>query len=135
MNYETMERWKLVVDEYFMNDFNRTRAYMKIYPKSGANCASIRVYHIFNHPEIKEYIKEKYTMFQENLGIKKEDILEKLELFIAECMDSNKMTNTTLKSIDMINKMMGFYAPEKMDIDHQVSNITINIKKNRDDVE
>ncbi len=60
MKEETFEKYKLVVDEWFVNGFNGTKAYQKFYPKAsdevGANMFSeiVRIHEVFEYKKQKE---------------------------------------------------------------------------------
>ena len=64
--------------------------------------------------EIKAYIQAEQDKSSETLKITREDILQDL----LEIKDNNKTEGTvnSLKAIEIINKMLGYYAADKKEI-------------------
>lgn len=56
----TLTKYKLVIDEWFNNDFNGKRAYLKFYRRVKENTATTNFSKIQQLPEIKTYMAEKY---------------------------------------------------------------------------
>lgn len=81
MTDKTFEKHKLVVNEYLINDANKTDAYLKHYPKASYKSAVKSFDTILDNPRIQEYIKtikkeksEKFNitydfLIQENLNL------------------------------------------------------------------
>lgn len=57
MTEKTFEKYKLVIDEWFVNGFDGAKAYRKYYPK--AKRADDSFYKIQRIPEVEDYIKSK----------------------------------------------------------------------------
>lgn len=55
MTDKTFEKYKLVVDEWFINGFNGTKAYQKYYPKASTKSAAANYEKILRITEVKEY--------------------------------------------------------------------------------
>ena len=55
MTEKTFNKYKLVVDEYFINGFNGTKAYQKFYPKSSENTADVGFREVYGNLRIKTY--------------------------------------------------------------------------------
>lgn len=79
MTDKTFQKYCLVIDEWFVNGFNGTKAYQKVYPNSKYNNAdkSFRVIHEI--PRIKKYIKCKEDEAKKALRTTHEVLLEELE--------------------------------------------------------
>jgi len=81
----TIERHKLVIDEWFINNFNGAKAAKKIYKYlKNDNSAYSTFNRIKNIPEIQEYIKYKFDEVARVLQTSHAGILMKLKVWI-EC--------------------------------------------------
>jgi phage terminase small subunit len=78
MKEETLNKYKLVVDEWFINGFNGTKAYQKFYPKADSNAADVGFREIYGNLRIKEYIKLKEEGATETLKTSHEALLDEL---------------------------------------------------------
>ena len=79
MTDKTFQRYCLVIDEYFVNGFNGTEAYMKFYPKSKYAAADKNFRVIKEKPRVKEYIEAKQKDAQQILRTSHEALLQELE--------------------------------------------------------
>jgi len=105
------KKHKQFADEYLV-DFNATQAAIRAgYSEKTAYSQGQR---LLKNVEIKEYIQSEQDKSSEALKISREDILQDL----LDIKDANKREGTvnSLKAIEIINKMLGYYAPEKQDI-------------------
>jgi hypothetical protein len=133
MIYKTnFQRKKQVVDEAFSNGFNWTRAYMTIMGVEKPEMAKRAVYRMKQSKEVEDYISFKESEIQMKYAIDKDKIIRELVDLIDECKNETaRDRNNLIKGIDMINKMFGYYTPEKHE--HKHEGITINIiKPNKD---
>jgi hypothetical protein len=133
MIYKTnFQRKKQVVDEAFSNGFNWTRAYMTIMGVEKPEMAKRAVYRMKQSKEVEDYITFKESEIQMKYAIDKDKIIRELVDLIEECKNETaRDRNNLIKGIDMINKMFGYYTPEKHE--HKHEGITINIiKPNKD---
>tara|TARA_R100000908_G_C3663709_1_gene89800 strand:- start:36 stop:605 length:570 start_codon:yes stop_codon:yes gene_type:complete len=78
MTDKTFEKYKRVVDEWFVNGFNGVRAYQKVYPKSSYKSADTSFRKILEIPRIKEYVSERQEKARETLEITHETVLKEL---------------------------------------------------------
>lgn len=79
MNDKTFDKYKLVVDEWFVNGFNGTKAYQKFYPDASYNTADKGWRDIHEIPRIQEYILLKKESALESLKTSHEALLKELE--------------------------------------------------------
>ena len=79
MTEATFTKYKLVIDEWFVNGWNGTKAYQKFYPKSSYNTADKSFRDIHENPRIKDYIKEKKEAAKTTLKTSHEVLLKELE--------------------------------------------------------
>jgi len=105
------KKWKLFADEYLV-DFNASRAYVAAGYSS--KTPDKNAYKLLQREEIKEYIEQQQDKTSETLKITREDILK--DLMDIKDDNKSKMTVNSLKAIEIINKMLGYYAAEKQDI-------------------
>ena len=78
MKESTFEKHKLVIDEYFVNGFNGTKAYQSVYTDASYATADKGFREIHEIPRIKEYLDQKHKEAQDALRVTHEGILEEL---------------------------------------------------------
>lgn len=78
MTQETFEKYTLVIDEWFINGFNGTQAYLKFYPESSYESADGSFRNILEKTRISEYIEEKKKQAQLALQTSHAKLLEEL---------------------------------------------------------
>jgi len=76
---KTLNKYKLVIDEYFVNGFNGTKAYQKFYPESSDETADSNFRSILGNTRIESYLKEKQNQSQQALKTSHEALLSELE--------------------------------------------------------
>ena len=105
------KKWKLFADEYLI-DMNASRAYVAAGYSS--KTPDKNAYKLLDKKEIKDYIQEQQDKSSQALKITREDLLQDL----LDIKNANKREGTihSLKAIEIINKMLGYYAAEKQDI-------------------
>ena len=79
MKESTLQKHKLVVDEWFVNGRNGTQAYLKIYPKVSEKVACVRFIELVANSSIQEYIAIKEITIQKTNEITLESILDELD--------------------------------------------------------
>lgn len=104
---------KAFCDEYLANGMNATQAYKSVY-KVTDKVAGASAPRLLENARVKEYLQEERQKIAKQLNITKEEIL----LDLKEIVDRNKGIRdaTAMKAIEIINKMSGFDAPIKQDI-------------------
>jgi phage terminase small subunit len=104
---------KAFCDEYLANGMNATQAYKSVY-KTNDKVAGASGGRLLENVKIKEYIQEQQETTAERLQISKEELLNDL----VEIKNNNKgvRDGVAMKAIEIINKMSGFDAPIKQDI-------------------
>lgn len=78
MEDKTFDKYKLVIDEWFVNGWNGTQSYLKFYPDAEYNTADKGFRDIHEIPRIQDYIKEKKKKAQITLQTSHEKLLEEL---------------------------------------------------------
>ena len=104
---------KAFCDEYLANGMNATQAYKSVY-KVTDKVAGTSGPRLMENVGIKQYLQEQRQMIAKQLNITKEELL----LDLKEIKNSNKgiRDGIAMKAIEIINKMSGFDAPIKQDI-------------------
>jgi hypothetical protein len=134
MGYKSnFQKKKMVVDTAFSNGMNWTRAYMDVMGVESPDIAKRSVYKMKQSKEVEDYIKFKESELELKYGVNKDKIVRDLIDMIDDC--KNPLTATDrhnwLKGLDMLNKMFGYYTPEK--VEHKHDGIVINIVKPKKD--
>jgi hypothetical protein len=133
MAYKTnFQKKKLVVDTAFNNGMNWTRAFMDVMGVENPEMAKRSVYKIKQSKEVEDYITFKETELQLKYNVNKDKIIKELIDLVDDCKNETATDRQNLiKGLDMLNKMFGYYSPEKHE--HKHEGITINIiKPNKD---
>ena len=100
MTEKTFNKYKLVIDEYFVNGFNGTKAYQLIYPESRSKTADKRFRELTEIDRIQNYLKEKQNQSQEALKTSHEALLSELERWAY-----SDITETILLTAEQIKEL------------------------------
>lgn len=107
---ELNENHRAFVQYYLSNGFNATKAYMKAYPEAGYDTARTGGSDLLAKPDIQAEVERVRNEFEAKTIITKEEIIQKLyEIMMA---NQGKKDTFTLKSIEILNKMLGYNEPE-----------------------
>lgn len=122
---------QLLLEEYLVNGFNGTRAYMKIYDDCTFATAKSAACRIIKLPYMQAEI-EKYK--QENKiqnGIDISYIVSNLIELIEGSKEDEKIDRISiLKALDQLSKISGIYTTNiKTEVINPLESITINIKR------
>lgn len=79
VSIRTIEKYKLVVDEWFVNGFNGSQAYLKFYPGSSERNATNRFSELVTISDIEDYISDKKEAAERLLRSKHEGMLKEIE--------------------------------------------------------
>lgn len=109
---------EMFCQEYIKNGGNKTKAY-----KSAYNCKNMKEETINNKAsllsnkgEVRARLKELQEQLEEENKISKNKIINQLQklIFEQEKLGVNKIDLSAMnKAVDTLNKMLGYYAPEK----------------------
>jgi phage terminase small subunit len=101
------------VDEYMLNGFHATNAYKSVYgcSQKSAEAAGPK---LSNSPEIKEEIERRQREnFNLNIISREEIIQTAKEIML---INKKKAPMIALKSIEILNKMLGYNSPDKIEM-------------------
>lgn len=79
MKKSTLDKYKLIVDEYLVNGFNQAAAYRKFYPDATDRTAETEASRILRIPEVADYLQERKTSAKQALRTSHEALLDELE--------------------------------------------------------
>lgn len=79
MKDSTFKKYCLVVDEWFINGFNGTKAYQKFYPEADNDSSAVRFNELVRISKIELYISKKKESAAERLKTSHEALLQELE--------------------------------------------------------
>lgn len=99
------------VEEYFKQGLNATKAYQVVYNCSYENANSNAVRLMVNDG-IQSHIQKKYSELQQRHNVEIDEIIFKVKKLIEDCENDSDRKNL-IKGIDLLNKMLGHYAPIK----------------------
>lgn len=111
------DRHKRFVDEYLINGFNGTQAYISVYGEMDRENAGVSSSRLLNNVNIIEYLESEKKRLNSVINRTKEDNIRDLIDILNTYKDDGKTVNNSLKAIEIINKMLGWNEPDKQSID------------------
>ncbi len=100
MTDKTFDKYKLVVDEWFVNGFNGLKAYQKFYPDASYNTADKGWRDIHDIPRVQEYIIQKRETALESLKTSHKALLKELENWAySDITDTLELDITQVKEL------------------------------------
>jgi len=120
----------LFVEEYVKNESGRDAAIKAGYAESSAHVQSHR---LLQMPHIQSEIRKRYDLLSDKMMIKKIDIVKDLMEYNRKAMDGLISENAGLKALDLLNKMMGFYEAEKIQVESKQISINYVVPENNKD--
>lgn len=108
MKPSTFEKYKLVVDEWFVNGFNGTKAYQKFYPEASDETAAVKFSELVRIGKVSEYKQQKMQEAGEKLNITLETQLLELEELKLLTKEDNRFRET-ISVIQEQNKLKALY--------------------------
>ena len=107
----TLRKYKLVIDEWFVNGFNGTKAHQKHYPNSGDDNSAKEFHHIVRIPKIQEYKEQKQKEVAEEIDYKLKDSIEEdreLIVLYKSCLDVLQNPKSKDKEIEASERTIKF---------------------------
>lgn len=112
------------INEY-MKDMNATEAAKRAgYSDKTARQQGSR---LLSNADIQKELKRRQSKSTSDVEKTRADMIENLQTVIEMYLTAGKNTPHALKAIDMLNKMKGWYEPDKAEIVHK--GLTINYTK------
>lgn len=100
MKESTFDKYKLVIDEWFVNSWNGVKAYQEYFPKSSYKSASVSFAKILEIPRIQEYIQSKKQKAQKTVEVTHQDLLQRLKTWF-----ESDITETMLLSPEEVKAL------------------------------
>lgn len=123
------DRHKAFVENYLINGYNATQAYLKAYPKAANRTAEVNGNKLLSNAEIKTYIQSKQQETAQRNSITKDDIIAVL----ASIMYNGASKDTDrIKAASELNKMNGFNAPIEQNINMNIEQPLFGDLENED---
>ena len=122
MKDSTYKKYCLVVDEWLVNGFNGTRAYLKFYPDVSEATAGVEANRILSIPKIKEYQESKQTKTSNELQITLERQIKELDRLKGLAEDVEKFTDA-INALKEQSKLLGLYEKDNGQKSSDVINI------------
>lgn len=98
----------------YLKDWNGTRAYKVAYPSEKSdNTAAANASRLLRNDKVQKYIEEAQQDIQKLAGL---SILSNLEHLKGILSNPDSVERDRLKAIEVINKMLGYNAPDKSNI-------------------
>jgi hypothetical protein len=145
MKGEITDKHKRFVDNIFIHNFDKVKAYMEVYPDAKLSSARASVAKLIRQPDVKRYYEQEMEFFREEVTVSKEQILNGLENHIklfdsmialalkdeltdveaAKLKRLNDMLKASdvIKAKDMLCKITGAYAAEKVEVEQITYNV------------
>ena len=86
MKQSTIDKYKLVIDEWFINGFNGTKAHQSIYVDYGRDASRNEFPKLLAIPCIIDYVEEKHENIKQSKGITHESLVDDLIEIKERCM-------------------------------------------------
>lgn len=109
--------------QYYIYDWNATRAYMKAYDTDNNNMAAVEAHKLLRKPNIKEYIEHLQTQLEKIANISRLKVLkEHIKIAFSDTEEEEKIrVPDKQKSLESIAKMMGYDAPININLKNEIS--------------
>ena len=121
MKESTFKKHCLVIDEWFVNGFNGTKAWQEFYVGSTEENAANRFLEIVRNSEIVKYTEEKMQNKSEELGISLSKQLERLN-YIIDATEGVSY-NDKINAIKEQNKLLALYKQHNEQKKPQTTNV------------
>lgn len=108
MKDSTFEKYCFVVDEWFSNGWNGTKAYQKYYPDSSDETAAVEFIRILRIPKVAEYAQSKRETIKKEHNITLEGQLEKLDRIRTSAEGADKFSDA-VNAVKEENKLVALY--------------------------
>ncbi|MEO6302631.1 MAG: terminase small subunit [Bacteroidia bacterium] len=118
------------LNEWFVNGFNGQAAYKSIF-NSIDSTANVEGSKLLARPHVKAEVARRKEKTAQEVQIKYSEMADTLLNLVNECK-TDKDRKNLIKSIDLLNKMAGFYQ-QKIDITSKNEKVSINFNLDTDE--
>ena len=126
----TYKKYCLVIDEWFVNGFNGTKAYQSVYTESSSDSARTEFPKILAIPRVSEYKKKKQEEATEMLGTSHLEILNELKNWIyADITETIGLSASEVKKLPIeVRRLISSYKHTKKSIGENITEEIIELK-------
>lgn len=130
MKDSTYKKYCLVIDEWFVNGFNGTKAYLKFYPDASYESADSSFRELVGISRMKEYKESKTINTSNKLQITLETQLKRLDDVIN---DKEERATDKINAIKEQNKLLALYEEHNNQKKTEViaEKVTLNFRKKK----
>jgi len=119
----TNKRHIQFIEHYMSNGMNGTQAYLSTYKTASDDTARANATKLLANAHIKARIEELQGETSKSLQITKESLINDLIRIKELCMTDPRAVHNSTKAIEVINKMLGFNEPDK--VESKITNINL----------
>lgn len=120
----------IFIEEYTKGNSGTQAAIAAGYAEVSAHVQSNR---LLNMPQVQREIQKRYDELADKMMIKKIDIVKDLMEYNRKAMDGLIPESSGLRALDLLNKMMGFYEAEKIQVESKQISINYVVPENNKD--
>jgi len=115
---KTLQKYKRIIDEWFVNGFNGTQAYKKYYKHVKDQTATVNFSKIQSLPELKSHLKKKHDAAARIVNVTHEGILNELKNWIeADITETINLSPEELKELPIeLKRLIARYKTTTRDI-------------------
>lgn len=127
----TINKYKLVIDEYFVNGFNGSKAYMKFYPNvKRRQTAAVNWKQIEGFPEMKAYMKQKHKEAASKINTSHEGILKELKAWVeADITETINLSSEQIKQLPVeIRRLITKYKQTNKDFYNSEGKVVASVE-------
>lgn len=108
-------KWQNVINEWFRNNFNGTKAYLKFHPHVSDNTAKVNFSKLLTKTNVQEYIGKKHHEAQKRAGIDHADMMNELVNYVyADITQLIALTPAEVKELpDHVKRLITSYKHVK----------------------
>ena len=130
MREDTFKKHCRVIDEWFVNGFNRVSAYQSQYPKASDSSAEANFRKILDNTRLQDYKKEKQDNATEMLGTSHIEILNELKNWLyADITETIGLSPSEIKKLSIeLKRLISSYEHVKRSIGEEMVEETIKLK-------
>ena len=123
------KKYDLFISEYLKNGLNATEAYQKLHPTASRRNSMIYGYKWLKKEYVIKKLEKEQKKLMDKYEISREVLLNDLMVIKDEAF-KNKKYNESIKAIELITKMLGLQAPQKMEVESKIIQVVFGGENN-----
>lgn len=127
---KTIQKYKKIIDEWFVNGFNGKLAYKKYYPRVKDDTATTNFSKIKDLPELKGYVDSKHEKAARIVDVTHEGILKELQNWVsADITETMLLTPEEVKELPItVRRLITKYKATTREVKDREGNVLEVIK-------